>query len=231
VPGNTPGVVLAYRLGSGASAQVMASFGAWNRDGSLRWSEAVALSGDQGEDQAFSLGTGATAGTVKVVFQKRESSPSPQDLLAEFRQAPGELLSQQLDALASGARIDSDLYVSTLRINAAGNGDYTLQLSGNGNTQTTTLTAATTPQVTAPPATASGGNTSLSRAALATNAAPESTAGGIRPYEHECELCAGQLRFHKQPGIWLHPLCQKSGIFGELGAGAMAVHAGDGSWQ
>jgi hypothetical protein len=175
VPGNTPGVVLAYRLGSGASAQVMASFGAWNSDGSLRWSEAVALSGDQGEDQAFSLGTGATAGTVKVVFQKRESSPSPQDLLAEFRQAPGELLSQQLDALASGARIDSDLYVSTLRINAAGNGDYTLQLSGNGNTQTTTLTAATTPQVTAPPATASGGNTSLSRAALATNAAPEST--------------------------------------------------------
>ena len=176
VPGNTPGVVLAYRLGSGASAQVMASFGAWNSDGSLRWSEAVALSGDQGEDQAFSLGTGATAGTVKVVFQKREASPSPQDLLAEFRQAPGELLSQQLDALASGARIDSDLYVSTLRINAAGNGDYTLQLSATtGNTQTTTLTAATTPQVTAPPATASGGNTSLSRAALATNAAPEST--------------------------------------------------------
>lgn len=175
VPGNVPGVVLAYRLGSGASAQVVASFGAWNSDGSLRWSEAVALSGDQGEDQAFSLGTGATAGTVKVVFQKREASPSPQDLLAEFRQAPGELLSQQLDALASGARIDSDLYVSTLRINAAGNGDYTLQLSGNGNTQTTTLTAATTPQVTAPPATASGGNMSLSRAALATNAAPEST--------------------------------------------------------
>ena len=180
VPGNAPGVVLAYRLGSGASAQVVASFGAWNSDGSLRWTEALALSNDQGEDQAFSLGTGDNPGTVKVVFQKRESSPSPQDLLAEFQRAPGELLSQQLDALASGARIDSDLYVSTLQINASGNGDYALQLSGDGHTQTTTLTAATTPKVSAAPAPSAGGNTTLSRAVLAENAPPASSLAAAR---------------------------------------------------
>lgn len=180
VPGNAPGVVLAYRLGSGASAQVVASFGAWNSDGSLRWSEALALSDDQGEDQAFSLGTGDNPGTVKVVFQKRESSPSPQDLLAEFQRAPGELLSQQLDALASGARIDSDLYVSTLQINASGNGEYALQLSGDSQTQTTTLTAATTPKVSAAPAPSVGGNTTLSRAVLAENAPPASSLAAAR---------------------------------------------------
>lgn len=101
VPGNAQGIVLAYRLGSGASSQVVASFGAWSSDGSLKWSEAVPLSNTQGDDEAFALVPSAV-GTLKVVLQKREPTASPQELLAQFSQNPSELLSKQLDALASG---------------------------------------------------------------------------------------------------------------------------------
>ena len=171
VPGNAQGIVLAYRLGSGASSQVVASFGAWSSDGSLKWSEAVPLSNTQGDDEAFALVPSAV-GTLKVVLQKREPTASPQELLAQFSQNPSELLSKQLDALASGARSDSDLYVSNLQINASDNGGYAVQLSGNGTSESTALTPAALapPRATAAPA--FGGNTQLSRAALAANAAP-----------------------------------------------------------
>ena len=171
VPGNAPGIVLAYRLGNGASSQVMASFGAWGSDGNLRWSEAVPLSNTQGEDEAFALVPSAV-GTLKVVLQKREPSASAQDLLTQFAQAPAAELDKALTDLATGARSDSDLYVSTLQINAIGNGGYAVQLSGNGHIQSTALTPATPAPAQASAAPAYGGNIQLSRAALAANAAP-----------------------------------------------------------
>ena len=35
--GSTPGIVLAYRVGEGAGAEVYASFGQWGSDGLLGW--------------------------------------------------------------------------------------------------------------------------------------------------------------------------------------------------
>ena len=174
VPGNAQGIVLAYRIGNGASSQVVASFGSWGSDGTLSWTQALPLSSQQGDDEAFALVPSA-AGTLRLVLQKREATASPQELLAQFSENPSELLSKQLNALASGTRKDSDLYVSDLQINNTGNGGYALQLSAPGaspNSQTTPLTPATPTPTPATPAPAFGGNTQLSRAALAANAAP-----------------------------------------------------------
>ncbi|MCX5946979.1 MAG: hypothetical protein NTY67_01915 [Cyanobacteria bacterium] len=174
VPGNAQGIVLAYRIGNGASSQVVASFGAWGSDGSLSWTQAQPLSSQQGSDEAFAL-VPAANGTFKLVLQKREATASPQELLAQFSENPSALLAKQLDALASGARKDSDLYVSDVQINNNGNGGYALQLSAPGlspNSQIWALTPATPTPTPATPAPAFGGNTQLSRAALAANAAP-----------------------------------------------------------
>jgi len=174
VPGNAQGIVLAYRIGNGATSQVVASFGAWGSDGNLTWTQALPLSSQQGDDEAFALVPSA-AGTLRLVLQKREATASPQELLAQFSENPSELLNKQLDALASGTRKDSDLYVSDLQINSTGNGSYALQLSAPGaspNSQTTALTPAKPTPTPATPAPAFGGNTQLSRAALAADAAP-----------------------------------------------------------
>jgi len=177
VPGNAPGIVLAYRIGNGASAQVVASFGAWGSDGSLSWTQAQPLSSQQGDDEAFALMPAAN-GSFNLVLQKREATASPQELLAQFAENPSQLLSKQLDALSSGARKDSDLYESMVQINPTGTGGYALQLSAPGaspNSQSTPLTPATpTPKPTTPAPTF-GGNTQLSRAVLAANAAPAPT--------------------------------------------------------
>ena len=176
VPGNAPGVVLAYRIGEGSSSQVVASFGAWNSDGGLSWAEPVVVSSGQGENEAFGLALGQTPGTVQLVLQKREPSSSPQELLAQFRNAPQEVINEKLDALATGARTDSDLYQSTLTILPTGQDGYSLQQSTKDYTPPSSanpaLTLESDQQPTAPPAAPSGGNTLLSRAALAANAAP-----------------------------------------------------------
>ena len=109
VPGNAAGIVLAYRIGEGASSQLVASFGIGQRR-LPSWTQAVSLSSQQGSDEAFAL-VPAADGTFKLVLQKREATASPQELLAQFSENPSELLSKQLDALASGARKDSDLYL------------------------------------------------------------------------------------------------------------------------
>jgi hypothetical protein len=119
---------------------------------------------------------GAPAGTVQLVQQKRAPSSSPQDLLAQVRNAPQEVINEKLDALATGARTDSDLYQSTLTILPTGQDGYSLQQSTKEYTPQPSanpaLTLESDQQPTAPPAAPSGGNTLLSRAALAANAAP-----------------------------------------------------------
>ena len=64
--------------------------------------------------------------------------------------------------------------MSNLQINSNGDGSYAVQLSApSASIQTTDLTPATPAPVRASPAPAFGGNTQLSRALLAANAAPQ----------------------------------------------------------
>ena len=51
-----PGIVLAYRLGEGSGAEVYASFGGWNSEGTLSWSTPVQLTANQLEEKEFALG-------------------------------------------------------------------------------------------------------------------------------------------------------------------------------
>lgn len=78
--GNSPGIVLAYRTGSGSDSEVMASLGAWGSDGTLAWSEAVSLGNAQGNDEAFAL-VNKGDGSLQVVVQKRDNETSATDLL------------------------------------------------------------------------------------------------------------------------------------------------------
>ena len=91
--GNSPGIVLAYRVGSGSNSEVVASLGGWGSDGALSWSEAVSLSNEQGNDEAFAL-VNSGNGRLRVVVQKREAETSAADLLLRLQEAPSELLSK-----------------------------------------------------------------------------------------------------------------------------------------
>lgn len=64
--GNTAGIVLAYRVGEGSSAEIVASLGQWGSDGQLGWSAPVQLTDDQVEDQAFSMMEGK-AGLIQSI--------------------------------------------------------------------------------------------------------------------------------------------------------------------
>ncbi|QVL53950.1 MAG: hypothetical protein KFB97_06410 [Cyanobium sp. M30B3] len=164
--GNSPGIVLAYRVGSGSNSKVVASLAGWGSDGALGWSEAVSLSNEQGNDEAFALVNGGN-GRLRVVVQKREAETSAADLLQRLQEAPSELLSKELDQLASGTRPDSDLYVSDVQINAdTDGGGYALQLSGNGATSSIALSPAAASATVNQPGLPSAGMTELSRAAL-----------------------------------------------------------------
>jgi len=101
ISGANPGIVLAYRLGEGRSAEIWASFGTWAGDGSLQWMAPQQLTKDQVDDQTFSLVEG-TAGGFALVVQKKEASTA--DLQAK------------LEADISGVRPDSDLYVNQYQL-------------------------------------------------------------------------------------------------------------------
>jgi hypothetical protein len=179
--GSGPGIVLAYRVGKGSSSEVMASLGAWGSDGSLGWSEVASLSNQQGNDEAFAL-VNSGNGSLEEVVQKRERESSASDLLLRLQEAPSELLSKELDQLASGTRPDSDLYVSEAQIIPEGGG-YALQLSGKNvagdrATAITALSPATAPGSVAQPALPFSGNAQLSLAALAANAVSATTCLG-----------------------------------------------------
>lgn len=69
--GFNPGIVLAYRVGSGNGAEIYASFGQWGGDGELSWSAPVQLTDDQVDDQAFSLvAAPSSSGGFSLVVQK-----------------------------------------------------------------------------------------------------------------------------------------------------------------
>jgi hypothetical protein len=81
-----PGIVLAYRLGEGSSAEIWASFGTWGGDGELGWSQAVQLTKDQVDDQDFALVEGE-AGGFALVVQKKEAGTASTALLEQLKTA------------------------------------------------------------------------------------------------------------------------------------------------
>ncbi len=116
------GIVLAYRMGQGSSAEIYASFGAWGGDGQLIWSAPVALTNDGAEDQQFAL-VPAENGEFRLVVQKQEAAKTIQqqreqvDLLT-VAQGGGDpaAFEQKLQQLAIGSRPDSDLYQSSFQL-------------------------------------------------------------------------------------------------------------------
>jgi len=116
------GFVLAYRLGAGSSAEIYASFGAWDADGQLNWSAPAALTNDGAEDQQFAL-VPSEGGRFSLVVQKQEAARTIQEQLdqqevlsREVSTADPELFEQKLQELALGSRPDQDLYQSSYQL-------------------------------------------------------------------------------------------------------------------
>ena len=164
-----PGIVLAYRLGEGSSAEIWASFGTWGGDGELDWSQAVQLTKDQVDDQDFALVEGE-AGGFALVVQKKEAGTASTALLEQLKTASGDAGQARLAAEFSGIRPDSDLYVNRYQIEyqpPTSSNKAELKLSNLTTKQNSgAIEAATTPAITAPAALALSGNTQLTRQQL-----------------------------------------------------------------
>ena len=161
--GNNPGIVLAYRVGEGSSAEIVASFGQWGSDGQLGWSAPVQLTDDQVEEQAFSL-TQGTGGGFSLVVQKQQAATPANALLDKLANTPADRLEAELKAAASGERPDSDLYATQFAIAADPSGGLQLNDLTAGRTQA--LSAVLPPSATASSPPAFSGNTQLSRQQL-----------------------------------------------------------------
>ena len=165
ISGSKPGIVLAYRVGEGANAEVVASFGQWGGDGQLRWTVPVALTDDQVEDQAFALVESASGG-FSLVVQKQQAATTVEALLDKLGAVPSDQLEAALKLAASAERPDSDLYATS----------FAIELDASGQPQLTDLLAGTTSALSAPPPPtvvaaaplALGGNVQLSRQQLIT---------------------------------------------------------------
>ena len=171
--GSTPGIVLAYRVGEGAGAEVYASFGQWGSDGLLGWSEPQQLTDDQVEDQAFSLVQGEQGG-FSLVVQKQQAGASSTAILDKIKgndpNDPGQFESAQA-AATSAERPDSDLYVNQYNLTQTGtllNPSWQLKLTNpnaNAEEQPLIVWAPKEASSAASPLSLSG-NTQLSRQEL-----------------------------------------------------------------
>ena len=167
--GNNPGIVLAYRVGEGSSAEIVASFGQWGSDGQLGWSAPVQLTDDQVEEQAFSL-TQGTGGGFSLVVQKQQAATPANALLDKLANTPADRLEAELKAAASGERPDSDLYATQFAIAADPSGGLQLNDLTAGRTQALSPTLPFSSIASSPRA--FSGNTQLSRQQLITQPAP-----------------------------------------------------------
>uniref|UniRef100_UPI003137E965 hypothetical protein n=1 Tax=Synechococcus sp. UW140 TaxID=368503 RepID=UPI003137E965 len=165
--GFNPGIVLAYRVGSGNGAEIYASFGQWGGDGELSWSAPVQLTDDQVDDQAFSLvAAPSSSGGFSLVVQKKQAGTPVNALLDQLASASGDALESQLDAAVSGINPDSDLYVTQFNLKLSNPSSTGVVLTSNASTQTTTIVSAQAEPLPATTAAAFGGNTQLSREEL-----------------------------------------------------------------
>ena len=176
--GLSPGIVLAYRIGEGRSAEIFASFGQWGSNGELGWSLPLQLTQDQLDEVAFSLVPAEEAvGGFSLVAQKRQADTPAGTLLDQLGSASSEELPAKLEATLSGSRPDSDLYVTQFNLEVSESPSAWAELSIPGTTFSESITAAPSPVIIAAAPAPFAGNTQLSRQQLSANATqPPSTA-------------------------------------------------------
>ena len=108
--GNTPGIVLAYRMGSGEGAKVFGTLGRWASDGQLEWSLPLLLSDSGTATEELALrATGA--GGFELVTQRHEPL------------AAGE--GSRLTTI-TGARSDSELVEQKFALSGSDHENYKL---------------------------------------------------------------------------------------------------------
>ncbi len=165
--GFKPGIVLAYRVGEGSNAEIMASFGQWDGSGQLGWSAPVQLTQDQLDEVAFSLvpAAGSVAG-FSLVVQKRQADTPAATLLDQLGASSGQELSAKLEASLAGSRPDSDLYVTKFSLAASTSPAGGVVLSVPGTAFSAPITAAPAATITAAAPLPLAGNTQLSRQQL-----------------------------------------------------------------
>jgi hypothetical protein len=182
--GNTPGIVLAYRVGEGDGAAVVATLGRWGSDGQLSWSEPLQLSDSGAATEEIALAANS-AGGFQLVVQARE--PLDQAATATLNDAP------ITEMAASAARKDSELLQASFALSGNEASGYSLvgKPSGSGGNPQTIADAATSTSA-APPTSAVGGNSNFSRSDL--QLAPLTTTG------LQATSRTGELTQAKAPG-------------------------------
>jgi hypothetical protein len=149
--GNTPGIVLAYRIGTDAAAKTHTTLGQWDSQGQLRWSEPLLVAGSGSVTEEIGLRSSGD-GTFELISQRRE--PSAAD--------PGNTLQT-----ITGARFDSELIRQSFQLRgseATGYEFYNITTTSQDPSFTgITFTSDPTPVA---PASATSGSTQFSRADL-----------------------------------------------------------------
>ncbi len=108
--GNTPGIVLAYRMGSGEGAKVFGTLGRWASDGQLEWSLPLLLSNSGTATEELAL-RATDAGGFELVTQRREPLAAVE----------GSRLTT-----ITGARSDSELVEQKFALSGSDDDDYRL---------------------------------------------------------------------------------------------------------
>ncbi len=155
--GNTPGIVLAYRVGEGDGAKVYATLGRWGSDGQLSWTEPLELSDSGIAIEEIALAANG-AGGFQLVCQAREPM------------ATGSATASVSEA-ASAARKDSELTYRSFALSGSDSTGYSLvDTTPVPSTPSTgsiispqPITVAASPATSAAPAPTVGGNTQFSR--------------------------------------------------------------------
>ena len=162
-PGFNPGIVLAYRIGEGSSAEIYASFGQWGGNGEINWTAPMRLTDDQVDDQAFALvASPSTSGGFSLVVQKKEAGTP----VHAFLNAQADGLQSKIAAGVSMQRPDSDLYVNQFNLQFSATNPTEVELTSSSSSQASAIVSAATEPPTAKPAAAFAGNTQLSRSDL-----------------------------------------------------------------
>jgi hypothetical protein len=148
--GNTPGIVLAYRIGTEAAAKIYTTLGQWDSQGQLSWSEPLLVAGSGSVIEEIGLRSSGD-GTFELISQRRE--PAAAD--------PGNTLQT-----ITGACSDSELIRQSFQLRGS-EGAYEFY-NITTNSQDPSLTGITFTSDPAPvaPASATSGSTQFSRADL-----------------------------------------------------------------
>lgn len=156
--GNTPGIVLAYRVGEGDAAMVQPTLGGWGSDGQLSWSEPLQLVGSGSAIEQIHL-VQTQAGGFQLVYQWREPVGA---------------------GSTSTALNDSDLLSCSFELSASqastGN-SYNLVNTTAGTSSA--INSAEGPAPAAPAVQAPDGSTSFSRSDLQLSQAPATATYGL----------------------------------------------------